>query len=289
MGASTSCAPEVSFAPECAQQVKGCKETFAADDSYDRKFLNVQLIAAARDGQVDLVREALRGGANPETRQPMRIVAGAGPPGGSATMKAHKSCGPTPLMLAAKSGSVACVQALISARAKVYAKDEDGMKPIHWAALSGELSVIKALMGGRANPLEKDNDNLGILEHAPPEVKRDPYEFRQWRELLDTSSLSAASTTPPMQEADEHMVRVHSASAAARGGEEPTVPQPPSPLADHGIDWEASEQLPLCFEASPATALPPTSAVEAAFLGRRLPKEAAADVPVSGSAAATVP
>jgi len=284
---------------ECASQVNGCKDNFLGDDVVDRKFLNVQLIAAARDGQADLVREAIKGGANVETRQPMRIVAGAAPPPGLMGTKVAKSNGPTPLMLAAKSGSVVCVTALLNARAKIQAKDEDGMKAVHWAALSGELSAVQTLVCARANPLDKDNDKLGILDHMPAEVRRDPMELRRWRALID--ACQAAEPPPEMapergddddasggEEARRALCqrdeasspqRVQQASAerqeriASRspgvGKQQLAVPKPVDVSADVGeMQGPAAAEDAIKGYDHPGD----DAAAEAAFLGRMLPK-----------------
>lgn len=266
MGTSTSCAPEAAINPECTQQVASCKEAFVGEDVINRKYLNVQLIAAARDGEVELLRDALRDGANPETRQPMRIIAGAAPVGIS--IKAAKCMGPTPLMLAAKSGSVACVKALLQHKAKVHAKDEDGMKPIHWAALSGELLAIQALVDAGANPLDKDHDMLGILDHLPAEVRNDPIEFRRWRELRDSGS-----AVPEEGEAAER----------GDGAEEPDQSSWDEACCTGTRDRADSagsmqQGLSGVKQASPFLGTikkPPLAAVagETAFLGRVLPKE----------------
>lgn len=171
------------------------------DELLDKKYLNVQLLAGARDGELAVVREALRGGANTETRQPMRIIAGprrdpAAPssiPAG-AKPKPKRSRGPTPLMLACKSGSVECVRALLNARAKLTAKDEDNMQPLHFAAESGEFEVVKLLLLSRAKPADLDSDGRDAADHVPQDCRKgwSAVEAKNWAALLASDNTENA-------------------------------------------------------------------------------------------------
>jgi len=191
MGSQISCAPE-GYTADCAQQALACGEGGPDDDLIQRKFLNVQLLAAARDGEATLLREALKGGANPETRQPMRIIAGNSSADVEALLKDRRNVGPTPLMLSAKSGSVDCVRHLLHCAANVDARDEDGMKPVHFAALSGELSVLKMLVTAGADVTEQDNDGRTLIEHLPDEVRKDPFEYKKWKQYVDSEAKRVA-------------------------------------------------------------------------------------------------
>mmetsp|Transcript_96585 Transcript_96585/g.215245 ORF Transcript_96585/g.215245 Transcript_96585/m.215245 type:complete len:256 (-) Transcript_96585:8-775(-) len=160
-----------------------CPAPCGNDDLIDRKYINVQLLAGARDGEPSIVREAIKSGANTETRQPMRII--AGPRQNPSGSRPRRSKGPTPLMLAAKSGSGECVRILLAAGARLNAKDEDGMRPVHFAAESGELEVLKILLGARADPTTRDGDDLDATGHLHEEVRRSPRHLKAWLALLD--------------------------------------------------------------------------------------------------------
>lgn len=166
-------------AANCAARIK----VLHCDEIMDRKYINVRLLAGARDGQVDIVREALLAGANTETRQPMKVFAGH--TGVNASRKGGKRCNPTPLMLAAKSGSVPCIKVLLRYGARLDAKDEDLMRPVHFAALSGEFSALQALIAARANPGVLDANQCSVLDHLPAEVHKDHRELRLWREAIE--------------------------------------------------------------------------------------------------------
>lgn len=233
MGSSTSCAPE--------EVQKGCAQAMMCqDDILDRRYLNVQLLAGARDGEAAVVMEALKAGANTETRHPMRILAGSASNTASANAvldKASRNLGPTPLMLAAKSGSVACVRTLLAYRARIQAKDEDGMRPLHFAALSGELQVLKVLLDAKADPGDRDNDDRHLLDHLPLEVLKDRCEMRQWEALVGGPAVPSQATREPggLRQGLDAGCGAREARACGRG----TISKPAKcPLASGGLDPE---------------------------------------------------
>merc|ERR1719343_307509 len=152
----------------------------AGDMIHNSRLVNVRLLAGARDGEVEMVREAIRGGAYLETRQPMRMLAGDISVSEMSTMVS----GPTPLMLASKSGSSGCVKALLEAKAKILAVDEDNMQPVHFAALSGELEILDLLVGAGADPRVRDNEGKGVIDHLCRDVTTDAFMFRKWKEVV---------------------------------------------------------------------------------------------------------
>jgi len=162
-----------------------CQQYTGHDDLIDRKYIDVQLLAGARDGDLAIVSEALNKGASVETRQPMRILTG------SVQLENPSTFGPTPLMLAAKSGSLPIVRLLLDKRAKVHAKDEDGLRPTHWAALSGELSSLQVLIEAGADVSILDDDCRHVLDHLPEEITRDRLELRRWQEVTGPRSAEA--------------------------------------------------------------------------------------------------
>jgi len=202
---------------ECVQTVMKCQH-----DNIDRRFVNVQLIAGARDGEVSVVSEALRAGACTETRSPMKIFAGTSssevPELQVQVFK--KRCGPTPLMLAAKSGSVPCIKVLLAHRAHLGARDEDGMRAVHFAALSGEFAALKALLEARANPCAMDAERRAPLDHLPSEARSDPGELRRWRELLERAAFERRGRKLTEAAAGEGFDEDGSLAAASEAAEE---------------------------------------------------------------------
>jgi len=177
--AVTGCTTE---AQACASDCQNNTACFA-EPLANGKLNNVYLLSAARDGEAALVKEALQAGAYVETRQPMRMLAG------EATIAREKKSGfqaygPTPLMLAAKSGSVQCVNLLLAARAKVEAVEEDGLRPVHFAAFSGDTRILELLLDVGADPRTADEQGMSVLDHLPKEVLNEPKLLRQWKELV---------------------------------------------------------------------------------------------------------
>jgi len=238
MGAVQTCAAErVQDAHDCVHQATATGDL--CDANFDRRLLNVQLLAGARDGEEPVVREALKGGANPETRTPMRIsVTGGFDVVGK--VKKEKKRGPTPLMLAAKSGSVGCVKALLSAGAKLEAKDEDGMRPLHFAALSAELAALEVLLAEGASPDALDANKRGVLDHLPADVRRSRPELRKWEEALRAAGGSPAQASLPGT------------------AQLPLTPPEPRPEAD-GDEDNAGDEGPRAGPMSPPSPLLPTS------------------------------
>mmetsp|Transcript_36861 Transcript_36861/g.70883 ORF Transcript_36861/g.70883 Transcript_36861/m.70883 type:complete len:175 (+) Transcript_36861:2-526(+) len=131
----------------------------------------------------------------------MKMVAG-GKPLTKNKQKASKHKGMTPLMLAAKSGSLSCVQELLKARAHVNARDEDRMRPLHFAALSGELRIAVELMTYSADPLRLDDEQRGPADCLPDELRRQPGELRRWTEALENNRGNETTNNGIDQEAD---------------------------------------------------------------------------------------
>jgi ankyrin repeat protein len=86
---------------------------------------------AAMHDDLELARALLANGANPQT--------------------VTRLGGVTPLLLAAKSGSAALVQALLQSGASVKQADQLGVTPLMMAAASGNAEVVKALVAGGAD------------------------------------------------------------------------------------------------------------------------------------------
>jgi hypothetical protein len=145
---------------------------------------SIELLQGAQDGDLKRVSYALHDGADPEIRQAF-VLFGRDKSLDNPTPQDRHSCvqrprGPTPLMLAAKSGSVACIQMLLEFKANVAAEDEDGLKPIHYAAMSGELLAFQCLVAAQADPMCRDDQDVGVLEHLPEETRNDAIQFQRW-------------------------------------------------------------------------------------------------------------
>mmetsp|Transcript_47982 Transcript_47982/g.102873 ORF Transcript_47982/g.102873 Transcript_47982/m.102873 type:complete len:188 (+) Transcript_47982:56-619(+) len=145
---------------------------------------NARLLRSAREGDPALLREALDAGANLETRQPLRSVAGTRPSRAPFTVRSETALGLTPLMHAARCGHLTCVMALIDSRAHVDAEDECGVTPLHFAASSGDLDVFKALALAGANLSVKDAEDRGPLDYLPEKFRGLPGEVERWQAIL---------------------------------------------------------------------------------------------------------
>jgi ankyrin repeat protein len=86
---------------------------------------------AAMHDDLELARTLLAKGANPQT--------------------VTRLGGMTPLLLAAKSGSTALVQALLQGGASVKQADQLGVTPLMMAAAGGNAEIVKALVAGGAD------------------------------------------------------------------------------------------------------------------------------------------
>lgn len=184
MGNSACCTPEEGEADEAMIIIlPHCLRDSEHERGMDRVSRNLELMNGARDGNAQMVCEALSSGADPEIRQSFVLFSRDQAPKDRNAMHGHIR-GPTPLMLSAKSGCVACIQVLVSAGASVHAKDEDGMQPVHYAALSGDIAALECLLSARADPLRRDDNGCGVLEHLPLEVQNDPKRLAQWRTFI---------------------------------------------------------------------------------------------------------
>lgn len=100
---------------------------------------------AAQAGQVSLVRELLRRGANPDQTGPD---------------------GRTPLGLAAWEGHVVVVKDLLRQGAQVALPDRRGKTPLHRACAGGHLPVVKTLIEAGADWRTRDTSGRHALQDA---------------------------------------------------------------------------------------------------------------------------
>mmetsp|Transcript_64065 Transcript_64065/g.119068 ORF Transcript_64065/g.119068 Transcript_64065/m.119068 type:complete len:211 (-) Transcript_64065:57-689(-) len=138
------------------------------------KWRNQQLIAAARDGNIASLDEALKEGADVETRNPMKMVSLSAEKtrkkaGGSKARK-DKNEGLSPLMHAATGGHLTCVMRLLEAQASLEAIEEEGLTPLHFAAMSGNLDVFKALVYAGADVDQVDDNEKAAMAYIPDDI-----------------------------------------------------------------------------------------------------------------------
>ena len=98
------------------------------------------LALAAKNGNANIVGQLMKAGADPN--DPLNDVNAA----------------ETPLMHAARAGSVDAVNLMLLAGARVNAREGwNGQSPLHWAAAEGHGAVVEALIAGGADIRHKSN------------------------------------------------------------------------------------------------------------------------------------
>mmetsp|Transcript_25607 Transcript_25607/g.59644 ORF Transcript_25607/g.59644 Transcript_25607/m.59644 type:complete len:209 (+) Transcript_25607:83-709(+) len=168
----------------CDDAVNMCRPAYEIKPT---KWREQQLIAAARDGNVALLDDALKEGADLETRNPMKMVSMSSD--ASKRRKRPKKDrlteGLTPLMYAAHGGHLTCLMRLLEAQASVSAVEEDGMTALHFAATSGSLDVFKALVYAGADADQADDEGKHALEYTPQEIQSDRMQMKKWRAVVE--------------------------------------------------------------------------------------------------------
>jgi hypothetical protein len=145
--------------------------------------INQELLKAARDGDVMMVRVAVHRGAYLETRRPIAIGL-SDHQNDDVPVRKKKIPGMTPLMHASKGSHLKCVTALLQAKANVNAEDEDGMRPLHFAALSGDYDIGAALLAAGADSQGVDDCGKDALNYLNEEVRKQDSELQRWQNLL---------------------------------------------------------------------------------------------------------
>ena len=105
----------------------------------------IDLHLAAAVGDVNLVKELLEKGANPNAKDRFNQ---------------------TPLHFAARHGHVEVVKLLLEYKADPNAKDKDSVTPLHAAASNGRVDVVKLLLEYGADPKVEDKDGDTPLDLA---------------------------------------------------------------------------------------------------------------------------
>jgi len=149
------------------------------------------LLRASGDGDAAAIKHALKLGADIETRgegymRPRSQKDIALPDQDDAENAADESRGTglTPLMLAAKEGRIAAVQALLEACASPLAQDQDGMRPLHFAASSGCRECCLALLAAGADPTDLDDFGRDALGCVPAAITCTRTGLQEWEALL---------------------------------------------------------------------------------------------------------
>eukprot|EP00747_Dinoflagellata_sp_TGD_P165834 gnl/TRDRNA2_/TRDRNA2_187740_c0_seq1.p1 gnl/TRDRNA2_/TRDRNA2_187740_c0~~gnl/TRDRNA2_/TRDRNA2_187740_c0_seq1.p1 ORF type:complete len:208 (+),score=39.60 gnl/TRDRNA2_/TRDRNA2_187740_c0_seq1:92-715(+) len=148
-----------------------------------QNMVNQQLLKAAKEGDLVLLKIAVAEGAFLETRRPLAIIRIDHTAAINQKPNAPRE-GMTPLMHAAKGGYLKCVRHLLEAKAKVNAEDEDKMTPLHFAAQSAEIALCRLLIGYGADASCVDADGKNAYDHLPEEAFRKKQDCIDWQELL---------------------------------------------------------------------------------------------------------
>jgi hypothetical protein len=160
---------------------------------------NQKLLAAARDSDLEGLRNAIADGAYLETRRPFVMrpkppVSGYEPSGGGKKRKTPKE-GLTPLMYTTQNGSLEATKLLIEAKAQVQARDEEGLQPLHFAAGGGSLEVCSLLMSHGADKTAQTDDGRRPIEFVKDVDSK--AAWKEWEALIGPQLLVAELKQPP--------------------------------------------------------------------------------------------
>eukprot|EP00747_Dinoflagellata_sp_TGD_P168969 gnl/TRDRNA2_/TRDRNA2_196686_c0_seq1.p1 gnl/TRDRNA2_/TRDRNA2_196686_c0~~gnl/TRDRNA2_/TRDRNA2_196686_c0_seq1.p1 ORF type:complete len:348 (-),score=67.37 gnl/TRDRNA2_/TRDRNA2_196686_c0_seq1:81-1124(-) len=179
----------------CESAGKDCHKVVAYATSSELphpNMVNQQLLRAAHEGDLVLLKIALAEGAFLETRRPLAIIRIDYANRNQQSRRTHKE-GLTPLMHASKGGYLKCVRALLDAKANLQAEDEDGMTPIHFAAQSGDISVCRLLVERGASPNTPDQNGMLPIDHVSEEELSKTDEatgLRGWQQVFSPKEKS---------------------------------------------------------------------------------------------------
>eukprot|EP00443_Scrippsiella_acuminata_P031527 CAMPEP_0115285248 /NCGR_PEP_ID=MMETSP0270-20121206/61325_1 /TAXON_ID=71861 /ORGANISM="Scrippsiella trochoidea, Strain CCMP3099" /LENGTH=194 /DNA_ID=CAMNT_0002702249 /DNA_START=133 /DNA_END=717 /DNA_ORIENTATION=- len=149
------------------------------------------LLRASADGDALAIHEALKLGADIETRgagfirpRSQKDIALPFKDSEGAQNGHMRGNGLTPLMRSAQEGHTKAVQTLLEACASPLAQDEDGMSPIHFAAQSGCRECCLLLMAAGSDPAALDDfgrDAFGCLPSSSTQTRAG---LQEWEMLL---------------------------------------------------------------------------------------------------------
>mmetsp|Transcript_61460 Transcript_61460/g.143073 ORF Transcript_61460/g.143073 Transcript_61460/m.143073 type:complete len:212 (+) Transcript_61460:95-730(+) len=159
--------------------------------SGSRGMLNHRLLFASRDDNITELKLAIEQGAYLETRRPFvmrpKPPADMETPGVPKKRRAPRE-GLTPLMYAAKNGSVAATRLLLDAKALIHARDEDGLQPLHLAASSGVQDVCSLLISNGAARDVVDDHGQRAVDYVPEDCCIMRADREAWEALLGPRS-----------------------------------------------------------------------------------------------------
>eukprot|EP00747_Dinoflagellata_sp_TGD_P162316 gnl/TRDRNA2_/TRDRNA2_179777_c0_seq1.p1 gnl/TRDRNA2_/TRDRNA2_179777_c0~~gnl/TRDRNA2_/TRDRNA2_179777_c0_seq1.p1 ORF type:complete len:255 (-),score=61.49 gnl/TRDRNA2_/TRDRNA2_179777_c0_seq1:9-773(-) len=207
---STGCADETAQCIAAASRGRPPRWCNKEGDPVDEVAMaNLHLLRSAADGDLNGVNEAIKIGADLETRRPLIMrpedkhtdLQGKGADEekeetvyladegvfytqGLNPEDEERLPGLTALMRAAKEGHPKIVSLLLTAKASVNAKDEDGMQAIHFAAAAGCMDSCKALIGKGASAVLKDDNGRSAFECLPRDCTITRAERQLWEKVL---------------------------------------------------------------------------------------------------------
>lgn len=202
--------------------VTTCIRDFSHERTLIRLHADLDLLRGALEGDIKVLSRAIEDGANIEARQAFILFGREDTDYGHADPYDPQDFGepprpevrgPTALMLAAKSGSLACVKKLLDHRANVCSVDEDGAQAVHYAAMSGEVSVLNALLQAGAEPTIRDELGRCPLDYLLPEVRDDPVMMRSFedaaadKKVLDKGSVVSGRACESVDRMQEVSIR----------------------------------------------------------------------------------
>eukprot|EP00931_Biecheleriopsis_adriatica_P092149 TRINITY_DN65976_c0_g1_i1.p1 TRINITY_DN65976_c0_g1~~TRINITY_DN65976_c0_g1_i1.p1 ORF type:complete len:220 (-),score=54.41 TRINITY_DN65976_c0_g1_i1:205-813(-) len=146
---------------------------------------NHKLLAAARDGDEELLKEMIDKGVEVDKRRPFfmkrereDVDPTVGADGGL------RDTGLTPLMYAAQGSYPGACRILLEAHAEPNCEDEDGLRALHFAAAASDKECCKLLIEFRADPRAITDEGKEAIDWVPGFDVMTAAEKQQWRQVL---------------------------------------------------------------------------------------------------------
>lgn len=95
----------------------------------------------------------------------------------------------TPLMRASSEGHSVSVRALLDARADLHLRDPDGMQALHFAARAGSAACCELLLSAGADANSSDDYWRNAFDFVPPEALQKPAVRAMWYALIHRQAL----------------------------------------------------------------------------------------------------
>eukprot|EP00933_Yihiella_yeosuensis_P004696 TRINITY_DN109091_c0_g1_i1.p1 TRINITY_DN109091_c0_g1~~TRINITY_DN109091_c0_g1_i1.p1 ORF type:complete len:257 (+),score=67.75 TRINITY_DN109091_c0_g1_i1:106-876(+) len=156
------------------------------------------LLSSARDGNLSIVQECLRNGADVGARLPVKLVTLDRYQNGHQV----RNHGLTPLMQAARGGHSKVVAELLRFGSRVNDEQEDGVTVLHYAAAGGDLDTFRLLLENGARWDAEDHEGEGVLDYLPQTVTGDNAQLKAFKEMIEkwiegTLGPAAQKESPP--------------------------------------------------------------------------------------------